>query len=230
MSLCEGCKRGYSDEVSKLCIFTQSPKQHLCHMHPEETFITCNMLFFQDLKRLERGKKDHNTTAHVSIVVYYTSAFKTYIADPNRDTKYTRNLWRDPVQHIKRQVAYANLVFLENKLPVKMELHLIEELKGFDENSDGIKRWNEFVSAKKSKEALLMSADVAILMTGSTPASGERGMAVCCSHYPFAWVFPEDELTFIHELGHIFGCSHNTEAWSSPGIRDKSNCGALVKG
>ena len=168
--------------------------------------------------------------AHVSVMVYYTSAFKTYIADPNRDTKYTRNHWPDPVHHIKRQVAYTNLVFHENKLPVKMELHLIEELKGFDENSDGIKRWEEFVSAKKSKAALLMSADVAILMTGSTSASGERGMGGCCSHNPFAWVFPEDELTFIHELGHIFGCSHNTESWSDPGTRGKSNCGTLVKG
>ena len=165
--------------------------------------------------------------AHVSVMVYYTPDFSTYLSNPDRNTKHTRNHWRDPVRHIESQIAYANHVFHENDLPVELKLHNIEYLEGFveNENSNYYERLIEFGTAKESVEDLLKEADVAILMTG-TPANGQRtlGAAGKCNHHPIAWVLPHNDLTLIHEVGHIFGCNHN-----ATGPEDKSNYATLVR-
>ena len=107
--------------------------------------------------------------------------------------------------------------FLLNWAPVKLYIYCIEELVGFVESNDGLQRGDDFEDAKKN---LLNTADIAILMTG-TPADNLSGLAyvgppVKYATLPIAWVYPGDPLTFLHELGHIFGCLHNREAEQGP--------------
>ena len=63
------------------------------------------------LKRCQQecGKNRKMGMAHVSVMVYFTPAFRSYVSKA-KSNKYTMNLWPDPVRHIKRQLAYSNLV------------------------------------------------------------------------------------------------------------------------
>ena len=183
----------------------------------------------------KRGEWDHTTLAHVNVMVYYTSAFKEFVSDP---WKKTTNLWCDPARFIKRQIAFANVVLQENKIPVKLELHCLEELEGFDEGSISSpqERLYKFRDAKGSLDSLLNSADIAVLMTG-TPS--DRGRVAGRAHFgppdetgdpPICWVFPKMEISLLHEIGHIFGCRHNREIHRGDPNSKDSNFGNLVKG
>ena len=156
------------------------------------------MYKFQAREALKRGEQDHTTAAEVSVMLYFTPAFRMAVSDP--------------IYHIRRQVAFANLVLSKSEIPVKLYIYCIEELLGFVESSDGLERIYDFQDAKKN---LLNTADMAILMTG-TPTDKSVGLAwlgppIKYGTLPIAWVYPEDPLTFLHELGHIFGCLHNRE-------------------
>ena len=129
-------------------------------------------------------------------MVYYTPAFKAFVTDP--------------IKRIKMQISYANQVFAESEIPVKLFIFCIEELKGFVEHPNSSKRFQDFRLAKND---LLNTADIGVLMTG-TPTKTARGCSVIgpSKNLPIAWVYPEDILTFVHEVGHIFGCDHNRES------------------
>ena len=168
-------------------------------------------------------------------MVYYTSAFKEFVSDP---WKKTTNLWCDPARFIKRQIAFANVVLQENKIPVKLELHCLEELEGFDESSNPQERLYKFRDAKGSLDSLLNSADIAVLMTGtSCPAPGGRfeGRAFVgppgeTEAPPVCWVHPRREISFLHEIAHIFGCRHNREIDTKGDNHQDYYFGNLVKG
>ena len=163
-------------------------------------------------------------------MVYFTPAFRTYVATPE-SKKYSLNPWTDPIGHIQRQIAHANCVLQKNEIPVMLNLHCIEELKGFVESSDPEKRLRNFRKAKKALKPLLNSADIAVLMTGSstekTLGTAFLGPAEKTGEPPIAWVFPVHDWTLIHEIGHLFGCLHNREAHRPHKI--KSNAGFLVE-
>ena len=181
---------------------------------------TCtNILYRRDKEALEKGEQDHTTVAKISVMVYFTPVFKTFASDP--------------VNYIKRQIAFANLVFCNNEIPIKLYIFCIEELEGFVEHPEAGKRLDDFKEAKKN---ILNGADIGILMTG-TPAENDgvcHGMAYggppSKENPPLAWVHPEDKLTFLHELGHIFGCQHNREEIEDGGANDQSNYGYHMKG
>ena len=163
---------------------------------------------------LEKGQTDQTTVTPVSVMVYYTPDFKKYAMYPT--------------YFIKKQIQFANRVMYENEIPVKFNICDIEELEGFEEDPDSVKRLYEFTNAKRN---LLNTADIGILMTG-TPAKDQiSGIA-----FPgpsrkdqFAWVHPRKGLCFLHEVGHIFGCQHNREELNG-GNRKESNYGFHIKG
>ena len=126
----------------------------------------------QKKRFLEMGEWDHTTVANVSVMVYFTPSFTRYVSSPE-SKRFTLNLWSDPVLHIKRSIAYTNLILEENEIPVQLKLHCIEELAGFVENPDEKKRLKEFLRAKETTRALLNHADMAVLMVG-TPCSGAQ--------------------------------------------------------
>ena len=198
-------------------------------------------------KALEMGEQDQNTEVDISVMFYFTPAFRIYASDP--------------ISHVKKQIASANRVLSLNKIPVKMYIFCIEELTGFVENSDGYERMNEFILAKikpsnlssqdflktalkpeSIKKDLLKTADLAVLMTGSpAKVKGIKGANVGQSVFgpyekifnvqvPVAWVFPSNPLNFVHEVGHLFGCKHNREREKNAVIGDNSNYGYLLKG
>ena len=147
---------------------------------------------------LEKGQTDQTTLAEVAVMIYYTPDFKKYA--------------RDPISRIKIQIMFANCVMVENEIPVRFNILGIKELEGFVEDRNSSKRLRKFRDAKKD---LLKTADIGILMTGTRSAIA-NGMSFegpsQKEHVPqIAWVYPEDELTFLHEVGHIFGCEHNRE-------------------
>ena len=161
--------------------------------------------------------------AEVSVMVYYTPAFKAFVTDP--------------IKRIKMQIAYANQVFAECVIPVKLHIFCIEELEGFVEHPDPGDRLEDFRYAKKN---LLNTADIGILMTGTQASDGNL---VCSgrakvgpsknplTHPPIAWVYPEDILSFVHEVGHIFGCRHDKDSCGVDGIDvATSNYGYHMKG
>ena len=167
--------------------------------------------------------------ATVSVMVYFTPEFKNYACDP----KY----------FIKRQMAAANVVMLTNKIPVRFYIFCIEELEGFQEHHDEKERLIQFQRAKTSLASssdcistLLNTADIAILMTGTAAKSGVRGVSrggpPNTLRPPLAWVFPQNDFTFVHEIGHIFGCHHNREDHKTGdgGQEGQSNHGYHMKG
>ena len=111
------------------------------------------------IEALRRGEDDHTTTAEVYVMLYFTPAYRSAVSDP--------------VFHIRRQVAFANRVMSENEIPVELRIYCIEELIGFVESPDDVKRILDFCKARKN---LLNTADMAILMTG-TPAEKCAGLA-----------------------------------------------------
>ena len=173
---------------------------------------------------------------HISVMVYFTPAFRAFVASPE-SKKYSQNPWTDPIRHIKRQIAHANLIFEANEIPVTLVLHCIEELKDFLERSYASPplyapsiQLNKFRYSKKGLKPLLNSANIAILMTGAPTlealgCAGTIGPSRRTNKPPIAWVFPQDDLTLVHEIGHIFGCHHNREASGKNGgyLLKKSN-------
>ena len=129
-------------------------------------------------------------------MVYFTPAF--------------RSSFSYPIWHIKKQVAYANHVLSECEIPVKLYIYCIEELAGFLEDQDCTKRIADFQDAKKN---LLNTADIGILMCG-TQTKMAAGLANG-SHPPIAWVYPWNDLVFLHEVGHLFGCLHDRESYQN---------------
>ena len=182
-----------------------------------------------------RGEHDHATVAHVAVMVYFTPAFRAFVSDP---WKYTPNLWCDPIRFVMRQMAYMNLVLEKNKIPIKLELHCIEELTEFNESSSSTskQRLDKFLNSKNSLDSLLNSADIAVLMTG-TPS--DRGRVAGRANFgppdetkdpPICWVFPQIEISLLHEIGHIFGCRHNREIHKGDPNSQGYNYGNLVEG
>ena len=144
-------------------------------------------------------EEDQPCTTYISVMIYFTPAFKTSFSDP--------------IHHIKRQVSYANLVFSQCEIPLKLYIFCIQELEDFIEDSDSCQRLKDF---ERAKENLLNSSDIGILMTGSNTTTG-LGMAylgppIKPTNPPIAWVYPVNDGNFVHEIGHIFGCHHNPEA------------------
>ena len=62
--------------------------------NPKDSSIEFKMR--REKEALEKGEQDQTTVAEVSVMVYYTPDFKTFA--------------NDPVHHIKRQIAFANIV------------------------------------------------------------------------------------------------------------------------
>ena len=179
--------------------------------------LTCkNILWTREKEALEKGEQDQTTVAEVSVMVYYTPDFKIFTPDP--------------VHHIKRQIAFANIVYSINDIPLNLSIFCIEELAIGKTNDWGI-MLEYFSHAKKN---LLNGASIAILMTGS--GTKDRKYAVGAAYdgtqnksLPLAWVYPNDMLTFIHEVGHIFGCHHNRDNNSKKNM-NKSHYGYHMKG
>ena len=109
------------------------------------------------IEALRKGGEDQTTTAEIYVMLYFTPAFRSVVSDP--------------VYHIRRQVAFANRVLSENEIPVELRIYCIEELTGFVESRDAVKRINDFSKARKN---LLNTADMAVLMTGNPAAGGRR--------------------------------------------------------
>ena len=178
-------------------------------------------------------------------MVYFTPSFRAYVSNPE-NKKSILNLWSAPICHITRQIAYVNYVLQKNEIPVQLKLHCTEELAGYVENPDQYERLREFWRAKETTRALLNYADIAVLMVGTPCSDGTLGRAYVGPpsnriNRPVCWVFPEDKLTLIHEIGHLFGCKHNREALNSelnqlipPAFRHDyypgANYGNLLKG
>ena len=194
--------------------------------------------------------EDTTSVVEVSVMAYYTPAFKNNVSDP--------------ICHVKRQIAFANVIFAENEIPVRLRAFCIEELQGFHEAGkvgDG-GRLNRFRHAKTnaikeslkfqemteeeilnlSEKALLNTADIAILMTSSPwrgrDLMGEKRNALGESYFapfksgspPLAWACAKSPLAFVHEIGHLFGCNHNREEFVRYGCQYYSNYGYLLEG
>ena len=166
--------------------------------------------FFQ-VKGVNEGYEQPPAT-EISVMIYFTPAF--------------RLAFSDPIHRIKLQVSYANLVFSECEIPIKLYIYCIKEMEGFVEKCNGDQRLDDFNFAKKN---LLNTADIGILMTG-TPSTKYNGYAnigppigkylssiLGKYHPPIAWVYPSDDLTFLHEVGHIFGCRHDPDTLKNGG-------------
>ena len=72
-------------------------------------------------------------------------------------------------------------------------------------------------------------------MTGTPAENGYLGWARIFRLHnrfnpPLAWVFPENDFVFTHEIGHIFGCEHNREVLENGNLRDGSNFGYHMGG
>ena len=142
--------------------------------------------------------QEHSAVTEVSVIFYFTSGF--------------RIAFTDPIYHIRRQICYANHVLSECEIPVKLYIYCIEELEGFFENTDGMKRLDNFENAK---ENLLNTADIGILMCGTSATDfkgyARMGPTIKTGQPPIAWVHPELDLIFLHEVSHIFGCEHDRD-------------------
>ena len=114
--------------------------------NPKDSSIEFKM---REKEALKKGEQDQTTVAKVSVMVYYTPDFKTFA--------------NDPVRHIKRQIAFANIVYSINDIPLNLSIFCIEELAIGKTNDWGI-MLEYFSHAKKN---LLNGACIAILMTGS---------------------------------------------------------------
>ena len=166
----------------------------------------------------------------ISVMFYITEEFRSFTDDP--------------ICFIRRQISHANHVLSECDIPLKLYIYCIEELEGFKEDPDVSKRLLHFEFAKMN---LLNTADMGILMCGtpSTKVKGKSGirhgnafMGPPRMYNPFvgppiAWVYPENSLTFLHEVGHIFGADHDRGTLELQGQStksDNSNYGYHIEG
>ena len=170
--------------------------------------------------------KDPSAVTEILVMFYYTADF--------------RLTFFDPIYHIRRQICYANQVLSDCEIRIKLYIYCIEQL-GFeffeDPEGDPFKRLRDYEDAK---EDLLNTADIGILMCG-TQASGCKGYASkgptslvnIPTKYPIAWVYPELDLIFLHEVSHIFGCEHDRnhfEEYNEMKDNTPSNYGYHMKG
>ena len=164
-------------------------------------------------------------------MVYYTPTFVSR--------------WNMPITKIKEQISFANTVFRDSEIPVKLSLFCTEELPDFEDfrEDTAVSRLRQF---QYTKANLFNTADIAILMTG-TPICKDS-VLVCWWHcwcfvgfaevgphishntFPIAWVYPEDDFSFVHEVGHLFGCRHNREEFQKKFPPWETNFGYLIKG
>ena len=132
------------------------------------------MSYFQQRQILEKGVHDNSSMARVSVMVYYTTAFK-------------EDFLNETIAIIESQIDYANEAFANSHIPVQLDLFCIEELEGFveTESDDGYQRLADFWFAKSkyrqsslfaienatdeervlAYKSLLNTADIGILMT-----------------------------------------------------------------
>jgi len=152
-----------------------------------------------DLRK--KGIMDSTNYAEFTVKFYYNQEFKKNV--DNIDMYFQEIMMR------------TNQGFANSNIPVLMKLHpKIEEVK-FKEGNFSYRSYLERFSRIKGKipAKLLDGADIASLMIEKTNnACGITWLAAWRFGEPFTVQTREcarNELTFAHEIGHIFGCVHN---------------------
>ena len=104
----------------------------------------------QNRDALALGLHDRQSTASVSIYVYYTPQFRNRVSDPRG--------------HIRNLIDVTNTAFSNTGIALRLTEFCIEELNT-GESSNYNQRLVDFSRAKGTVSNLLNTADIAILMT-----------------------------------------------------------------
>lgn len=150
---------------------------------------------------LDLGPRDSSTLAWISVKLYVTREYARATADiPGT------------AEHI---IAKTNQGYANSGVLLRIWIHCIEIYLD-PEDYDGSTMLTNFYNYKSSMSELLGSADITMLLTSDSNVGGiayvntvdwPMGMATKYS--------AESDLTFGHEVGHIYGGSHDedTVAW-----------------
>ena len=98
------------------------------------------MAYLQVQNLLQRGKEDLDSTVTVSVIFYFTEAFK--ITTPDRKG------------HIENVIAQANIAFLKSEIPLKLSMKCMLETD-LSEAPDSTDRIREFRESQ-GKESTMM--------------------------------------------------------------------------
>ena len=174
------------------------------------------------------GREDNSTVVDVSIMMYFTGEFK--------------NVVTDPTTYIEKLVQDSNVVFENSEVPVRLQVHCIQELN-VGEDSNFEKRHNDFTFiltnrshngdwTRDEQRHILKSADTAIILTATVAncaaGAAHSGPSQITGEPPFGWVaigaLVSRVQVFAHEIGHLFGCQHNREEMNG-GLSNETDYG-----
>ena len=155
------------------------------------TEMEAGSLSKHEMSLLEKGELDPKTMVSYSIKVYVTPEVKAAYPNYTESVNYLINI--------------VNKQYRRSKIALRAKLHCIEETKTSE--ADGMNDYSVFDKSKGSIEELRGSADLAALFVMDLKrASGMAGGQVLACNLPESL---RTRIVFGHELGHIFGASHD---------------------
>jgi hypothetical protein len=168
---------------------------------------------------IQFGLYDFKTEVDISVMVYYTPDFAIAVQDPKR-TRGAEGPEGDVNSYIQELIDFANTAYDNSRIPQQIYAHCVEllDISEIHEHT-AHQRLMAFAKEKGSLEAILNSADMAIVLTSTGILTYDAGGYAALGPYeitggppPFGWAAPsKNKIALVHELRHMMGAKHNRE-------------------